>query len=202
MSLTVENKEKNMAVLTIEASAEEFEKAIESAYQKNKGKISVPGFRKGKVPLQMIEKMHGPEIFYEDAANILIPEVYDRELSEHKEVEVVSRPEVHVTQIERGKPFIFTAEVALKPAVELGKYKGVQIDRIETEVSDEEVQKELDRERESNGRTITVEDRPVKDQDMTVIDFEGFVDDVAFEGGKGTDYPLTIGSRISLSVPS
>ena len=194
MSLTVENKEKNMAVLTIEASAEEFEKAIESAYQKNKGKISVPGFRKGKVPLQMIEKMYGPEIFYEDAANILIPEVYDRELSEHKEVEVVSRPEVHVTQIERGKPFIFTAEVALKPAVELGKYKGVQIDRIETEVSDEEVQKELDRERESNGRTITVEDRPVKDQDMTVIDFEGFVDDVAFEGGKGTDYPLTIGS--------
>lgn len=194
MSLTVENKEKNMAVLTIEVGAEEFEKAIESAYQKNKGKISVPGFRKGKVPLQMIEKMYGPEIFYEDAANILIPEVYDRELSEHKEVEVVSRPEVHVTQIERGKPFIFTAEVALKPAVELGKYKGVQIDRIETEVSDEEVQKELDRERESNGRTITVEDRPVKDQDMTVIDFDGFVDDVAFEGGKGTDYPLTIGS--------
>lgn len=194
MSLKVENKEKNMAVLTIEVSAEEFEKAIETAYQKNKNKISVPGFRKGKVPLQMIERMYGPEIFYEDAANILIPEVYDRELSEHKEIEVVSQPDVDVTQMEKGKPFIFTAEVALKPPVELGKYKGVKIDKIDTEVSDEEVDKEIDKERENNARTISVEDRGVKDGDMTVIDFEGFVDDVAFEGGKGENYPLTIGS--------
>lgn len=194
MSLKVENKEKNMAVLTIEVSAEEFEKAIETAYQKNKNKISVPGFRKGKVPLQMIERMYGPEIFYEDAANILIPEVYDRELSEHKEIEVVSQPDVDVTQMEKGKPFIFTAEVALKPPVELGKYKGVKIDKIDTEVSDEEVDKEIDKERENNARTISVEDRGVKDGDMTVIDFEGFVDDMAFEGGKGENYPLTIGS--------
>ncbi|MCR4683913.1 MAG: trigger factor [Lachnospiraceae bacterium] len=194
MSLKVENKEKNMAVLTIEVSAEEFEKAIETAYQKNKNKISVPGFRKGKVPLQMIERMYGPEIFYEDAANILIPEVYDRELSEHKEIEVVSQPDVDVTQMEKGKPFIFTAEVALKPPVELGKYKGVKIDKIDTEVSDEEIDKEIDKERENNARTISVEDRGVKDGDMTVIDFEGFVDDVAFEGGKGENYPLTIGS--------
>ncbi|MCR5267443.1 MAG: trigger factor [Lachnospiraceae bacterium] len=194
MSLQVENKEKNMAVLTIEVSPEEFEKAIQSAYQKNKNKISVPGFRKGKVPLAMIEKMYGPEIFYEDAANILIPEAYDRELAEHKEVEVVSRPDVEVTQCEKGKPFIFTAEVALKPPVELGKYKGVKIDKIDVEVTDEEVDKEIDRERENNARTISVEDRAVKDGDMTVIDFEGFVDDVAFEGGKGENYPLTIGS--------
>ncbi len=194
MSLQVENKEKNMAVLTIEVSAEEFEKAIQSAYQKNKNKISVPGFRKGKVPLQMIEKMYGPAVFYEDAANILIPEAYDRELAEHKEVEVVSQPEVSVTQMEKGKPFIFTAEVALKPPVELGKYKGVKIDKIETEVTDEEVDQEVEKERENNARTISVEDRGVKDGDMTVIDFEGFVDDVAFEGGKGENYPLTIGS--------
>ncbi len=194
MSLKVENKEKNMAVLTIEASAEEFEKAIQTAYQRNKNKVSVPGFRKGKVPLQMIEKMYGPEVFYEDAANILIPEVYDRELSEHKEVEVVSRPSVDVVQMEKGKPLIFTAEVALKPEVTLGKYKGVTIDKIDTAVSDEDIDKEIDKERESNARTITVEDRPVKDKDMTIIDFEGFVDDVAFDGGKGENYPLTIGS--------
>ena len=194
MSLKVENKEKNMALLTIEASAEEFEKAIETAYRKNKNKVSVPGFRKGKVPLQMIEKMYGAAVFYEDAANILIPEVYDRELAEHKEVEVVSRPSVDVVQMEKGKPLIFTAEVALKPPVELGKYKGVTIDKIDTTVSDEDIEKEIDKERESNARTITVEDRPVQDKDMTVIDFEGFVDDVPFEGGKGENYPLTIGS--------
>ena len=194
MSLQVENKEKNMAVLTIEVSAEEFDKAIQTAYQKNKNKMSVPGFRKGKVPYQMIERMYGAGVFYEDAANILIPEAYDKELEEHKELEVVSRPKVDVVQIEKGKPFIFTAEVALKPSVELGKYKGVKIDKIDDAVSDEDVQKEIDKERENNARTISIEDRPVKDQDMTVIDFEGFVDDVPFEGGKGENYPLTIGS--------
>ena len=194
MSLKVENKEKNMAVLTIEVGADEFEKAIEKAYQKNKNKVSVPGFRKGKVPLKMIEQMYGAAVFYEDAANILIPEVYDRELADHPEVEVVSRPSVDVVQMEKGKPLIFTAEVALKPAVELGKYKGVTIDKIDASVSDADVDAEIDKERESNARTITVEDRPVQDKDMTVIDFEGFVDDVPFEGGKGENYPLTIGS--------
>ncbi len=194
MSLKVENLEHNMAKLTIEVAAEEFVKATTEAYKKNKNKISVPGFRKGKVPQSMIEKMYGPEIFYEDAANIIIPDAYEKELSEHKEIEVVSQPKIDVEQCRKGEPFIFTAEVALKPPVEIGKYKGVKIDKIDRSVSDEEVDKAIDRERESNARTISVEDRPVKDKDMTIIDFEGFVDGEAFEGGKGENYPLTIGS--------
>ncbi|MCR5234255.1 MAG: trigger factor [Lachnospiraceae bacterium] len=194
MSLKVENLEHNMAKLTIEVAAEEFVKATTEAYKKNKNKISVPGFRKGKVPQSMIEKMYGPEIFYEDAANIIIPDAYEKELSEHKEIEVVSQPKIDVEQCRKGEPFIFTAEVALKPSVEIGKYKGVKIDKIDRSVSDEEVDKAIDRERESNARTISVEDRPVKDKDMTIIDFEGFVDGEAFEGGKGENYPLTIGS--------
>ncbi|MBR4719383.1 MAG: trigger factor [Lachnospiraceae bacterium] len=194
MSLTVENLEHNMAKLTIEVSSEEFARATTEAYKKNRNKISVPGFRKGKVPQQMIERMYGPEIFYEDAANIIIPDAYEKEISEHKEINIVSQPKIDVTQCEKGKPFIFTAEVALKPDVDLGKYKGVKIDKIDREVTDEEVDKEIDKERESNARTIAVEDRPVKDKDMTIIDFEGFVDGEAFEGGKGENYPLTIGS--------
>lgn len=194
MSLQVEKLEHNMAKLTIEASAEELEKAMQSAYLKNKNKINVPGFRKGKVPRQMIEKMYGPEIFYEDAANELIPEAYAKEL-EGCDLDIVSQPDVDVTQLEKGKPFIFTAEVALKPEVELGKYKGVKVEKANLSVSDEEILAEIDKERESNARTISVEDRAVKDGDMTVIDFEGFVDDVAFEGGKGENYPLTIGSN-------
>lgn len=194
MSLQVEKLEHNMAKLTIEASAEELEKAMQSAYLKNKNKINVPGFRKGKVPRQMIEKMYGPEIFYEDAANELIPEAYAKEL-QGCDLEIVSQPNVDVTQLEKGKPFIFTAEVALKPEVELGKYKGVKVEKANLSVSDEEILAEIDKERESNARTISVEDRAVKDGDMTVIDFEGFVDDVAFEGGKGENYPLTIGSN-------
>lgn len=193
MSLQVEKLEKNMAKLTIEVSAEELEKAIQGAYQKNKSSISVPGFRKGKVPRQMIEKMYGKEIFYEDAANALIPSAYEKALDECEE-DIVSSPKIDVTQIEAGKPFIFTAEVALKPEVKLGKYKGVKIDKIDTDVTDDEVNAEIDKERERNARNINVEDRAVKDGDMTVIDFEGFVDDVAFEGGKGENYPLTIGS--------
>jgi len=193
MSLQVEKLEKNMAKLTIEVSAEELDKAIEGAYQKNKNKISIPGFRKGKAPRKMIEQMYGKEVFYEDAANALIPEAYDKALEECEE-EIVSSPKIEVTQIEAGKPFIFTAEVALKPEVTLGKYKGVKVDKVEVEVTDAEVDAEIDRERESNARTITIEDRAVKDGDMTVIDFEGFVDGVAFEGGKGENYPLTIGS--------
>lgn len=193
MSLQVEKLEKNMAKLTIEASAEELGKAIESAYQKQKNKISIPGFRKGKVPRKMIEQMYGKGVFYEDAANELIPEAYAKALEECEE-EIVSQPSIEVTQIEEGKPFIFTATVALKPEVSLGKYKGIQIEKISTEVTDEEIDAEINKERESNAREITVEDRAVKDGDMTILDFEGFVDGVSFAGGKGENYPLTIGS--------
>ena len=193
MSLQVEKLEKNMAKLTIEVDAAEFEKAIDKAYQKSKGKISIPGFRKGKAPRKMIEQMYGKEVFYEDAANELIPEAYDKALEECEE-EIVSSPKIEVVQVEAGKNFIFTAEVALKPEVVLGTYKGVKVDKIDVTVSDEEVDAQIEREREANGRTVSVEDRPVKDGDIAVIDFEGFVDGVAFEGGKGENYPLTIGS--------
>ncbi|MDE6749591.1 MAG: trigger factor [Lachnospiraceae bacterium] len=193
MSLQVEKLEKNMAKLTIEASAEELEKAINSAYQKQKGKISIPGFRKGKVPRQVIERMYGKEVFYEDAANELIPTAYESALDECDE-DIVSSPKIEVTQIEAGKPFIFTALVALKPEVKLGKYKGVKVDKIDVEVTDDEINEAIERERENNARNISVDDRPVKDGDVTVIDFEGFVDGVAFDGGKGENYPLTIGS--------
>ena len=193
MSVQVEKLEKNMAKLTIEVPAEELDKAIEQAYQKNKGKMSIPGFRKGKVPRQMIEKMYGKEVFYEDAANILIPSAYEAAYDECTE-EIVSSPVIDVVQIEAGKPFIFTAEVALKPEVKLGKYKGVEVDKIEVEVTAEEVEAAVEKEREANARTVVVEDRAVKDGDNTVIDFEGFVDGEAFEGGKGENYPLTIGS--------
>ena len=193
MSVQVEKLEKNMAKLTIEVPAEEVEKALQNAFLKNKNRISVPGFRKGKVPRQMIEKMYGPEIFYEDAVNEMIPDAYEKAADECGE-DIVSSPVIDVTQIEKGKPFIFTAEVALKPDVKLGKYKGVEIDRVETAVTDEDVDAEINRERERNARNIEVTDRPVKDGDMTVLDFEGFVDGVAFEGGKGENYSLTIGS--------
>jgi len=194
MSLQVEKLENNKAKLTIEVSAEEFDKALETAYQKNKGKMSVPGFRKGKVPRQMIEKMYGVGVFYEDAANALIPEAYAKEV-ENCEEEIVSQPTIDVVQIEKGKPFIFTAVVALKPEVELGKYKGLKVEKPAVEVSDDEIEAELNRVREQNSRTIPVEGRAVEDGDIATIDYEGFVDGVAFEGGKGTDYALTIGSH-------
>ncbi len=193
MSLQVEKLEGNMAKLTIEASAEEFEQAIEKAYQKNKNKLSIPGFRKGKVPRKMIEQMYGKEIFYEDAANIVIPSAYAKAVDECTE-EIVSQPTVDIVQAEAGKPFIFTAEVALKPEVTLGKYKGVEVEKTDVAVTDEEVDAAIDRERENNARTISVEDRAVRDGDMTIIDYEGFVDGESFEGGKDEDYPLTIGS--------
>lgn len=193
MSVQVEKLENSMAKLTIETSAEELEKALQNAFLKSKNKISIPGFRKGKVPRQMIEKMYGPAIFYEDAANELIPEAYEKALDECEE-DIVSSPEIDVTQIEKGKPFIFTALVALKPEVKLGKYKGVKVDKADTEVTDEEVDAEINKERENNARNIEVTDRAVKDGDMTVLDFEGFVDGVAFDGGKSENYPLTIGS--------
>lgn len=193
MSLQVEKLENNMAKLTIEVPAEEFEKAVDGAFNRQKNKISIPGFRKGKAPRKMIEQMYGKEIFYEDAANALIPDAYDNALEECAE-EIVSSPKIEVTQIESGKPFIFTAEVALKPEVTLGKYKGIKVDKADLDVTEEEINAEIDRNRDTNSRTITVEDRAVKDGDMTVIDFEGFVDGTAFAGGKGSDYPLTIGS--------
>ena len=193
MSVQVEKLEKNMAKLTIEVAPEELEKAIEGAYQKNKSKISVPGFRKGKVPRQMIERMYGKEVFYEDAVNALIPEAYEKAVDECEE-EIVSSPKIEVAQVEAGKPFIFTAEVALKPEVKLGKYKGVKVEKADTEVTDEEVDKEIDKERESNARNIDVTDRAVKDGDIVTLDCEGFVGGTAFSCGKGENYPLTIGS--------
>jgi trigger factor len=193
MSLQVEKLEKNMAKLTIEVSAEELEKALQNSYMKNRNKISVPGFRKGKVPRQMIEKMYGPSIFYEDAVDELVPEAYAKAVEEC-DLELVSRPVIDIVKIEKGQPFVFTAEVAVKPEVTLGAYKGVEVEKAEIAVTDEEINAEVDKERDNNSRTITVEDRAVQNGDMTVIDFEGFVDGKAFDGGKGTDYPLTIGS--------
>lgn len=193
MSVQVEKLEKNMAKLTIEVSAEDFEAALEKAYQKNKGKIALPGFRKGKAPRKMIEKMYGVGVFYEDAANGIIPEAYAKAADECGE-DIVSQPDINVTQIEKGKPFIFTAEVALKPAVTLGEYKGVEVEKTEVAVSEEEVDKEVDRERESNARELDIDDRAVENGDKIKLNFEGFVDGVPFEGGKGEDYPLTIGS--------
>ncbi len=182
-----------MAKLTIEVGADEVEKALQQSYLKQKNQIAVPGFRKGKVPRQMIEKMYGPEIFYQDAINIMIPDAYDNAVEECGE-DIVSSPEIDVVSIKKGEPFVFTAEVALKPPVELGKYKGVSIDKVDITVSDEDVDKAIEKERENNARNIEVTDRPVKDKDMVILDFEGFVDGVAFEGGKGENHPLTIGS--------
>lgn len=194
MSLQVENLEKNMAKLTIEVSAEEFEAAMEQAYQKKKGQIAIQGFRKGKAPRAMIEKMYGPGMFYEDAANAIIPVAYEK-AAEESELDIVSQPAIDVVQIEKGKEFIFTASVAVKPEVTLGEYKGIQIEKADVSVTEEEILAEIDKVREQNARTIEVTDRAVEDKDMTVVDFEGFIDGQAFEGGKGEDYPLTIGSH-------
>lgn len=194
MSVQVENLEKNMAKLTIEVPAEELEKAIQNAYMKQKSRISLPGFRKGKVPRHMIEKMYGPEIFYEDAVNELVSQEYPKAADESG-LEIVSRPEIGVEQIEKGKSFIFTAEVAVKPEVTLGKYLGVPVKKADIALTEEEVDAEIEKERESNARMITVEDRAVADGDTAVIDYEGFVDGTAFEGGKGENHSLVIGSH-------
>jgi len=194
MSVQVENLEKNMAKLTIEVTAEELEKAIQGAYLKQKGKINMPGFRKGKAPRKMVEKMYGVGIFYEDAANSLIPEAYSK-AADGSELDIVSQPSIDVVQLESGKPFIFTAEVALKPEVTLGEYKGLEVPKVDLAVTDEEIEAELKKEQERNSRTISVEDRAVEDGDTIKLDFEGFVDGVAFDGGKGEDYPLAIGSK-------
>ena len=193
MSLQVERLEHNMAKLTIEVPAEEVEKALQAAYLKERGKISLPGFRKGRVPRQMIEKMYGPEVFYDEAANRMISEAYAKAYDEC-ELELVSQPKIEITQLEKGKEFICTAEVAVKPEVKLGEYKGLKVDKVSTRVTQKEVDEEIDKERERNARTIDVTDRAVQDKDQITLDFEGFVDGVAFEGGKASDYPLTIGS--------
>ena len=194
MSFEVETLEKSMAKLTITVSAEDFEKAIEKAYQKNKNKISVQGFRKGKAPRAVIEKMYGAGVFYEDAANEVMPDAYEQAAKESG-LDIVSRPEIDVVQIEKGKEFIFTAEVAVKPEVTLGQYRDIEVEKQEVSVSEDEVNAELDKAREQNARIFNVEDRPVADGDTTIIDFEGFVDGVAFDGGKGEDYNLVIGSH-------
>nr|WP_294664605.1 trigger factor [uncultured Blautia sp.] len=193
MSLQVEKLEKNMAKLTIEVSAEELDKAMEKAYQKQKSRISLPGFRKGKAPRKMIESMYGKGVFMEDAVNSLVPQEYTKALGEC-DLEIVSQPEINVTQMEPGKALIFTADVAVKPEVTLGDYKGVEVPKTEIVVTDEEVDAEIKKEQDKNARTVVVEDRAAANGDITTIDFEGFVDGVAFDGGKGTDYALTLGS--------
>ena len=193
MSLQVEKLEKNMAKLTIEVSAEDLDKAMEKAYQKQKSRISLPGFRKGKAPRKMIESMYGKGVFMEDAVNSLVPQEYTKALGEC-DLEIVSQPEINVTQMEPGKALIFTADVAVKPEVTLGDYKGVEVPKSEITVTDEEVDAEVKKEQDKNARTVAVEDRAAANGDITTIDYEGFVDGVAFEGGKGTDYALTLGS--------
>ena len=194
MNVQVEDLGKNMVKLTVEVETETVDAAIKSAYNKQKNKIAIPGFRKGKVPQAMIEKMYGPDVFYEDAANIMLQAQYPVAV-EQSGVDIVSRPTIDVTQIEKGKPFIFTAEVAKRPEVTLGKYNGVTVTKIDTSVTDEEVDAEIEKQRNTNARTVTVTDRPVAEGDTAVIDFEGFVDGVAFEGGKGENHPLEIGSH-------
>ena len=194
MSLQVEKLEKNMAKLTVEVPAEKFIEAIGHAYKKNKNRFNVPGFRKGKVPQAMIEKMYGSEVFYEDAANEVIGQTYG-DAAKESGLDIVSRPSIDLVQIEKGKNFIYTAEVAVKPEVTLGQYKGVEVEKANAEVTDEDVEKELKRAQEQNSRLVTVDDRPVADGDQVVIDFDGYVDGKRFDGGKSEDYPLTIGSH-------
>ena len=194
MSLQVEKLEKNMAKLTVEVSAEQFEKALTASYNKNKNRFNIPGFRKGKAPQAMVEKMYGVGVLYEDAIEEALDATYGDAVKESG-LEIVSRPEIGVEQIEKGKPFIYTATVAVKPEVTLGEYKGVEVEGAKADVTDEDVQNELKKVQEQNARLLTVEDRGVEDGDQTVIDFEGFVDGKGFEGGKAEDYPLTIGSH-------
>lgn len=194
MGLQIEKLEHNMAKLTIEVPYEEFDKAVDQAYKKNKNKINVPGFRKGKVPRQMVEKMYGKDVFFEDAANIIIPDAYSKAYDECEE-EIVSSPKIDVVQMEVDKPFIFTAEVALNPSVKLGEYKGIEIERLDTEVTEADIDEQIQQERNRQARIVTVEGRAIKEGDTAVIDFEGFIDGEVFEGGKGENYSLEIGSN-------
>jgi len=194
MSLQVEKLEKNMAKLTVEVSAEEFDKALTAAYNKNKGRFNIPGFRKGKAPQAMVEKMYGAGILYEDAVNEALDATYG-DAAEESGLDIVSRPEIDIVQVEKGKTLIYTATVAVKPEVTLGEYKGIEVTKSTAEVTEEDIDAELKKVQEQNSRLITVEDRAVENGDQTGIDFEGFVDGKTFEGGKGEDYPLTIGSH-------
>ena len=194
MSYTVENLEKSMAKITITVDADAFEEAMVKSYNKNKKNISIQGFRKGKAPRKMVEKLYGPEVFYEDAANFAIPDAYE-EAAKESGLEIVSRPEIDVVEIEKGKDFIFTATVAVKPEVTLGDYKGIEVEKKTVKVMAADVNAEIDKVREQNSRMITVENRGIKKDDTAVIDFEGFVDGEPFQGGKGEDYSLVIGSH-------
>ncbi len=193
MSVQVETLEKSMAKLTIEVSAEEFDKAVESAYQKNKGKFAIPGFRKGKATKAVIQKMYGTGIFYEDAANLLLPESY-AQAADESGLDIVSSPEIDIIQIGEGQPMIYTATVAVKPEVTLGEYKGIVVEKEAVEVSEADVMAAIMSEQKKNATLEVVTDRAVEEGDTAIIDFEGFVDGVAFEGGKGEAYPLVIGS--------
>ena len=192
MSVQVEVLEKNMAKLTITVPADKFVEAMKKAYNKNKNQFVIPGFRKGKVPQNMIEKMYGPSVFYEEAANALMPEAY-AEAAEESKLEIVSRPTIDVTQIEKGKDFIFTAEVATKPEAELGQYKGIEVEKTDIVVTDEEVDAEIKKTQEQQSREVTV-DRPAENGDTVVIDYAGTVDGVAFDGGSATGHSLVLGS--------
>ncbi len=194
MSVQVEKLENSTAKLTIEVSAENFEAAMQKAYLKVKGNIQLQGFRKGHAPRAMVEKMYGPGVFYEDAANFAMQEAYPK-AAEEADVTITSHPEIDIVQIEKGKPFIFTATVATKPEVTLGQYKGLEVEEQDVQVTEEEIEAELKKTQEKNAREIHVEDRPVADGDTAVIDFEGFVDGVAFDGGKGENFDLVIGSH-------
>ena len=194
MSVQVENLEKNTAKLTIEVPAEKFEEAVQHSYNKNKGKFNIPGFRKGKAPFNMIKKMYGVGVFYEDAVDEVIDASYP-DAAKESGLEIVSRPAVSIEQIEEGKSFIYTAKVAVKPEVTLGQYKGVEVQKTKSDVTEEDIETEIKRAREKNSRLITVEDRGIEDGDQVTIDFDGSVDGKRFEGGKAEDYPLTIGSH-------
>lgn len=194
MSVQVENLEKNTAKLTIEVPAEKFEEAVQHSYNKNKGKFNIPGFRKGKAPFNMIKKMYGVGVFYEDAVDEVIDASYP-DAAKESGLEIVSRPSISIEEIKEGKAFVYTAVVAVKPEVTLGEYKGVEVQKTKSEVTEEDIETEIKRAREKNSRLITVEDRGIEDGDQVTIDFDGSVDGKRFEGGKAEDYPLTIGSH-------
>ena len=194
MSFKVEKIKDTEAKLIIEVPAEDFDKAIDEAYEKNKDRFKVDGFRKGKVPREMIEKIYGVGVFYDDAANAVIPEAY-AEAAKESGLEIVARPDIQVTKIAAGNPMEFEAIVTLKPEVKLGKYKGVKVEKVEAEVTDEDIEKRLEQDREQNARLVAADDKEIEEGDQAIIDFEGFVDDKPFEGGKGEDYPLVIGSH-------
>ena len=195
MDVKVDKTENNNEVkLEFVIEAEKFEQGMKKVYQKNAKYFNIPGFRKGKAPYNLVEKQYGPEIFYEDAFNEIVPEIYENAIKENN-IEAVSAPHIDVNQMEKGKELKFTAVVQTKPEVKLGKYKGIEIPKIEYNVSDEDVQKELETIADKNSRLVTVENRPVENKDIAVIDFEGFVDGVAFEGGKAENHELEIGSH-------